>query len=95
MQRGHIFSAINRERGWQDGKWGDNPHEVGGWLTIMRRELREAEDAWCTSRGNDDALREILQVIAVGIACLEQYGVVERMEIEAWTARGTREETSE
>lgn len=75
------FTAIDRERAFQESKWGtiaDHPHDVGGYLTIMRKELREAEDAWCTSHGDENALREILQVIAVGVACLEQHGVVER-----------------
>lgn len=76
-----IYHAIERERLYQDQKWGtlaEHPHEVGAWITLMRRELAEAEEAWCTQRGDAAALREILQVIAVGVACLEQHGIVER-----------------
>ena len=71
-----IIAAIARERAHQDvvhGTIEQHPHEVGGWLTIMRRELREAEDAWQGPHGDEDALRKILGVVAVGVACLEQY----------------------
>ena len=76
-----VTGAIWRERLYQDQKWGEleqHPHEVGAWLTLMRRELREAEDAWCTNRGDEHALREVLQVIALGVACLQQHGIFER-----------------
>lgn len=76
-----VFAAVARERAYQDRKWGtpeEHPHEVGAWLTLMRKELHEAEEAWCSHRGDVGALEEILQVIAVGVACLEQHGVVER-----------------
>jgi len=79
-----IFDAIKRERDYQDEKWGSplvNPHEIPAWLMIMRRELNEAMDEWTRRKGktaNQEALKEILQVIAVGVACLEQHGVIER-----------------
>jgi hypothetical protein len=82
-ERNNVWTAIQRERAYQDRKWGstdDHPHEVGGWITLLRRELREAEDAWCTQRDDADALREILQVAAVAVACLQQHGVQVRTE---------------
>lgn len=88
LARRGVFAAIGRERDYQDAKWGtpaEHPHDVGGWLTIMRRELREAEDAWCSRRGNAGALEEILQVVAVGVACLQQHGIVERPQASATT----------
>lgn len=81
---GRVFAAIARERAWQDQKWGtiaEHPHEVGGWLTLVRKELREAEDAWCSQRGDASALEELLQVAAVAIACIQQHGIVERPEM--------------
>lgn len=74
----HIMDAIEGERVYQINKWGDNPHELPGWLLIMQAELDEAKQAWCKSGGNDEALKEILQVIAVGVACLEEHGIVTR-----------------
>lgn len=84
-EQSEIFGAITRERQYQDRKWGtpgEHPHDVPGWLLVMRGELQEAEQAWL--KGEDrDALVEILQVIAVGVACLEQHGVFSRPEVLA------------
>jgi hypothetical protein len=85
--REQIVDAIVRERIYQDSKWGtieENPHTLGEWLNIMHQELSEADYALSMagfSWGNkmdSDVLCEILQVISVGFACLEQHGIVER-----------------
>ncbi len=73
-----IFQAIANERAYQDRKWGGKPHTVGNFLLIMEGELEEAKQAWRKGIGDTEALREMLQVIAVGVACLEQHGVIER-----------------
>jgi len=81
LRRERAIEAIGRERDYQDKKWGGirkHPHTVGEWLLIMESELQEAKDGWCRGRGDEDALKEVLQVVAVGVACLEQHGVVER-----------------
>jgi hypothetical protein len=78
MMIGAIYRKIEAERDSQDAKWGpinDHPHEVGGWLTIMRVKLAEAEAAWQSNGGDVPALHKILQVVTVGIACMEQHGV--------------------
>lgn len=80
-----IFAAIVHEREYQTRKWGsvaEHPHEVAGYIALMQSELAEAHQAWCKGRFGVDDLREVLQVIAVGVACLEQHGVRERKEIE-------------
>jgi hypothetical protein len=79
--RGTVYEAIDSERNFQDRKWGPvsvHPHEVGGWLTIMRQLLRDAEKAWASSADDFTALCEIRKVIAVGVACCEQHGVQTR-----------------
>jgi len=75
MKRGTVFEAIRQERYYQDLKWGrSNGHDVGAWLLIMEGELNEAKKAWTKTPGSDSpALAEIIQVIAVGTACLEQH----------------------
>lgn len=83
--RGHIFDAIGREREYQDAKWRANPHTVGEWLLIVESELQEAKQAWCKTGGDFGALEELLQVIAVGVAALEQHGVFERPNITMLT----------
>lgn len=56
----------------------EHPHEVGGYLTIMRKLLTDAEAAWSSRRGDEGALDEVRKVVAVGVACMEQYGPVPR-----------------
>lgn len=73
-----IVEAIKNERAYQRDKYGDKPHDVGSFILIMQGELDEAAQGWRKGVGDEDALREILQVIAVGVACLEQHGIVAR-----------------
>lgn len=79
-----ILNAIAAERQYQDRKWGEideHPHSIFEWIGIMRRELSEAEEAFFQRPADPHMLREVLQVIAVGVACLEQWGVVERHDV--------------
>jgi len=76
-----IRSAVERERRHQDRKHGtieEHPHSVGEWLLIMEKELREAKDRWFHFEGNPTTLREVLQVVATGFACMGQHGIHER-----------------
>lgn len=73
-----IYNAVLRERQYQEDKWGDNPHTIENWLHIMQHELTEA----AMGKSPREQLAEILQVIAVGFACLQQYEVVERIRSE-------------
>lgn len=89
MYRENVFAAIDRERTWQEHKWGTNsehPHSVAEWLLIIESELNEAKQAWV--KGSDDvvALSELIQVAAVAVAALEQHGAPER----PWAAFGMR-----
>lgn len=81
MDRSKVYEAIDSERDWQDRKWGtiqQHPHEVGGWITLMRKLLADAEAEWCTSSGDYNALQEIRKVISLGVACGEQHGIQSR-----------------
>jgi len=75
-----IFDEIVLEREWQDTKYGSlderNP-TVKEWLDIMHSELLEVYFA----KTENKRMEELLQVVAVGVACLEQYGVVRRPEL--------------
>ena len=78
MPRENVYEAIDSERYYQDRKWGtveQHPHEVGGWLTLMRKLLTDAEAAWAGSNGDYKALDELRKVLAVGVACAEQHGM--------------------
>jgi hypothetical protein len=87
MNRAETFAAIDRERAWQEHKWGtiaEHPHTVGEWLLILQSELDEAKQGWVKGNGDYDALRELVQVAAVAVAALEQHGAPER----PWEALG-------
>ena len=78
MQREKVFESIESERVYQDRKWGtaqEHPHEVGGWLTLMRKHLTDAEAAWAYRDGDYPALIEVRKVLAIGVACAEQHGL--------------------
>lgn len=78
MIREKVYEAIDSERFHQDKKWGkinEHPHEVGAWITIMRKLLNDAEIAWCENGDDRNALIELRKVIAVGVACAEQHGI--------------------
>jgi len=78
---GAVMDVLAGERRYQDKKHGplkDRPHDVGGWLTIMRHLLARADKAWAENRDDRDALDEIRKVTAVGVACMEQHGLVSR-----------------
>jgi NTP pyrophosphatase (non-canonical NTP hydrolase) len=73
-----IIQAIDIERAYQDKRWGTiqmRPHTVGEWLLIMQGELDEAIQAWQKGTTDTAALEEILQVVTVGVACMEQHGL--------------------
>ena len=85
MEREKVYAAIDSERLHQDRKWGtiqQHPHEVGGWLTVLRQTLAKAEAAWCSNSGDYQALLEIRQVAAVAVACGEQHGFTFRSKFE-------------
>lgn len=78
IPRSAIYAAIDRERAYQDAKYGTpgkrNLH-LHRYISIALAELAEAANAE-TAR---DARIEILQVAAVAVACLEEFGVAERL----------------
>lgn len=81
--KNEIHDAIRNERVYQDEKWGhwkDHPHTVMEWIAVMEGELQEAKHAWLKGNGDKEALREVLQVVATGIACMEQHGPEERLD---------------
>ena len=81
--RRKVFAAIDRERNYQDGKWGavhENVHSPGAWIDIAMRKINAAnKQQWLAGASRDDfVLGELLQAASVLVACLEYHGVVER-----------------
>lgn len=81
MTREAVYKAIDSERNHQDRKWGTpekHPHEVGAWVTLIRKFVNDAEVAWSGSSNDYTALIEIRKVAAIAVACMEQHGVIQR-----------------
>lgn len=79
-----VFAAIRAERDYQDAKYGSLTERflsLGEWLLIMEAELDEAKLGFVKSRNPDECLAEILQVVTVGVAALQQHGLVERTDL--------------
>lgn len=75
-----VFEAVKQERDYQDKKWGtieQHPHSIPEWIMIMEAELAEAKQAWLKGSLLDSNC-ELVQVVAVGVAALEQHGIVFR-----------------
>ncbi len=77
-ERKEVYEAIDRERLYQRARWGDRPMTVQAWLLVVEEGLNEAKRGWAKTGDDAEALREVLQVAACCVACMEQNGVVER-----------------
>jgi len=76
-----LAAAIAAERYYQEMKWGDlvdHPQSVGAYLTLMRVHLARAENAWAGANNDLEALHCLRKVLALGVACGEQYGLPKR-----------------
>ena len=78
MKIEEVFEAVKRERTKWDTSEQSN-YRVRRWLNLIREEVYKAEAA-LEFGAKEDALREILRLVTIGVACLEQHGVVERDE---------------
>lgn len=79
LQFDEVINAIKDERDYQDLKWGsieEKAQSLAGHLLTIQAELDEAKAGWQKNvPGKHAALRELIQVAAVCIAALEQYGL--------------------
>lgn len=78
--REELYAAIERERAYQKQKWPEanlvnKPLDVYGRMIVAHEELKEARLAWCKSASNDNALRELLQCVTVGVAWCESENI--------------------
>ena len=72
MKRQDIYDLIDNERDFQDNKWGALPRHLSDmvWLTVLTEEVGEVAQA-ILKRNWLNLKLEIVQVIAVGVAWLE------------------------
>jgi hypothetical protein len=79
--RTDIYEAINAERRYQDNKWGHHKHSVVEYLVYIRDYTEEAlhklsrEDDFI---GDEFALHSLRKITALGVACMEEHGVLSR-----------------
>jgi len=69
-----IIQLIENEIQYQKDKWGDScKQDIAGYLLIMQSELQEAIQGWMKNKtGRDSVLSEIIQLMAIGIRCLDE-----------------------
>ena len=84
-----ILGAVLSERQFQDEKYGpvrdpitqidgSGSHSIGEWILLLEAELNEVKLALIKGGSGRNSLRsELIQVIALGFAALEQHGTVD------------------
>lgn len=75
-----VLKAIDGERSYQEQKWPGHAHTVAEWLLIIEKLCQDARLAWVTGHGDNQALHEVRQITATGVACMEQCGAPKRGE---------------
>lgn len=69
-----LYNAIRRERKHQLEKYpsdSEYPRTLLGYMAVAEEEVNEAILAYCKNTGDEEARRELLQVVATGVAWLE------------------------
>jgi hypothetical protein len=61
LTRQQVYEAIDKERQYQDQKYGYKPQSLPGFLLVAKSELNEAIDGWVENcQGRDSCLAELL-----------------------------------
>ena len=76
MSKLDVLRHVEKERQFQDAKWGPidggGGHTLGEWVLLMESELEEAKRALVKGGEGRNAIRsEIIQVLAVGLSIVE------------------------
>jgi hypothetical protein len=93
VSRESVYKVIDGEREYQDKKWGADIHSVGDWIVFMRTHLAQAEVRFSKEVGTEGTLHELRKVVALGVACMEQNGAYERIEITPELCNKLRDQT--
>ena len=75
----NVIAAIESELKYQKQKWPNHSHTPAEWILIMDKCMSDAKRAWVCGHGDDQALHEIRQVVAVGVAAMTQCGALKRI----------------
>ena len=84
MKREDVFKLYEKEREYQDKKFGgeenDTKYGVGGFLVFINKYLNDAMVS-LTSSEIEDALNEIVKIMALAGSALENFGDI---DVEKW-----------
>ena len=85
--RGEVYSAIDSERSYQDGRWNCSTtstcgrHSVTEFLVFMNDYVEEALH-FLSRNGEPEASQKALDIVrkvaTLGVACMEQHGAPTR-----------------
>lgn len=84
--RQEVYEAIDSERDYQIGKWketGDGTiHSPEEWILLIEEYLDEAKHLLARGSNqttNDNVMDIFRKVTAMGVACMEQQGIIPRI----------------
>lgn len=76
MTREQVYEMIDKERDYQDEKWGGKEHDknnsVGDFIIYMDVYLKKAKEQYTSATIINGPVNELRKVIALGVACFEQ-----------------------
>ncbi len=87
--REEVYTVLDGERAYQDNIWNEDTTSTGGkhtvteWLVFMQDYLDEAKTYVSRNaepKGSKQASHVIRKITAMGVACMEQNGALEREE---------------
>jgi hypothetical protein len=81
--RQEVLNCINDEREYQERKFPmvEHLHELPTYLMYIKHYLNKAEFVLCNNgckNSQEQALSQLRKIAALGVAAMEQHGIVER-----------------
>ena len=78
--REQVYRAVDAERNYQERKWQNPRHEIMAYIPLLQHYLDKMSDACCEcdDTWRTEALIALRKLTALGVAAMEEHGVVER-----------------
>lgn len=82
--REEVYKAIDGEREYQDSFIEKDPsrfddslpdHSTGDYIVMLTTYIREAQENWTRSGGDEKALHSIRKIAGIAVHCMEDHGV--------------------
>jgi len=81
IERSDIYNVIDKERDYQDNKWGLEEHPISQFVCDIDEHLRRLKNH-CYNLDNLEMLDEIRKISALTVKCMEVHGYIERLDNE-------------